>query len=206
MTPIALVLKSGGDYDVRHVRWLCNQIWHWHPGHPVHLFTDLQQVSIPGVTVHPLLFNLSGWWSKLEIMDTSRLPGSILYFDLDVVIKGPLVRLLNHRRSAILQGFKRKEGVNSSIMLLAPSVRKRIWHAWKKDPAGHRKRIGRAGDQKFIGDIAGEHMDRWQDVYPGTIASGKFGKRNIDRASVVVFHGKPRPWDTDHDWVPRLEA
>lgn len=204
MTPIVLVLKTGGDYGPQHVRWLCNQIWRWHPGHPVHLFTDLTE-PIDGVTIHPLTHGLPGWWSKLEIMDVARLPGSILYLDLDVVIKGPLVHLLAHRRSAILQGLRRSVGVNSSVMLLAPSVRKLIWSQWRKDPAGHRKRSGKGGDQKFIGLVAGERMDRWQDVCPDTITSAKFGKRNIERASLVVFHGKPRPWNTDYDWVPRLE-
>jgi len=51
------------------------------------------------------------------------------------------------------------------------------------------------GDQGFLNSVLKPEL--WQKVLPGKVVSYKVDCQNAipDEASVVCFHGKPRPWD-----------
>ena len=49
---IALVLRSGGDYNASDVQWLVNQL---PKGYEIICLTDLKRLHVPGVKVVPLI-------------------------------------------------------------------------------------------------------------------------------------------------------
>ena len=55
----------------------------------------------------------------------------------------------------------------------------------------------------------GGAFDRFQDLFPGRIVSQKTDMKNNvlpPGASVVCFHGKPKPWEVKADWIPKLDT
>ena len=85
---VILVLKSGGDFNPDHVTRLLTQIEkHLTVPHKVFCLTDYPGISSGAIEGIPLLDNLPGWWSKIEIFRTFT---NALYFDLDTTILGDI--------------------------------------------------------------------------------------------------------------------
>ena len=64
-----------------------------------------------------------------------------------------------------------------------------------------------AGDQVFLHKFWADRAARWQDKYPWEIVSYKrdiLKQGFLGREQVVLFHGKPRPWDINEQWIPAL--
>jgi hypothetical protein len=70
------------------------------------------------------------------------------------------------------------------------------------------RECGSGGDQRFLERFWIDKAARWQDLVPGRVVSYKvhvrpavrkdreFGNGSIPQdASVICFHGKPRPWE-----------
>lgn len=215
MTRIALVLRSGGSFGPEHVNWLTKQIRRYHPYVTIYLLTDMTSRAMEFHNVDvglPLKFGWPGWWSKMELFDQESIladTDEVLYLDLDVVITGPMNDLLEAPVATTLQGFKRKDGINSSVMLLTRALRREVWSRWQGSPALWMERYAVKGDQKFLGDHFGPRFAHWQTLNPGLIKSFEVDLKNGRRqptedTSVVVFHGPPRPWDVNLPWVPKL--
>jgi hypothetical protein len=81
---IACVLKSGGDYEPKHVYALQAQCAKFLPGEDFVCLTDM---DLDCATI-PLVNDWLGWWSKVELF---RLP-SALYMDLDTILVGTVLR------------------------------------------------------------------------------------------------------------------
>ncbi len=193
---IALVLRSGGEYTVAHAQVLAQQIEKQAPFHELICLSD---VEVPGVTTIPLHHNWCGWWAKMELMRPD-IDGDLLYFDLDTVVRGPIPELLTQERVTLLRDFYRDgvykgraEGLGSGLMFLPEEDRRKAWHAWITDPREHMLRARSGGDQAFLETLWLRSAARWQDVAPGKIVSYKVHGVDND-ASVVIFHGRPRPW------------
>jgi hypothetical protein len=216
MKTIALVLRSGGSFGPEHVNWLTKQIRRYHPYVTIYLLTDIKAMYHDVDVCVPLKYNYPGWWSKMELcrQDISLASApSVLYLDLDTVITGPLSDLLDSAldspTSTALRGFKRKDGINSSVMMLCQHLRAAIWKKWQTSPGVWMERYAVKGDQKFLGDHFGPRFEHWQDSYPEAILSYEVDLRSgllqpPAQTSVVVFHGPPRPWDVDLPWVPKF--
>ena len=84
---VACVLKSGGDFTPEHVYALKNALNEHLPEHRFYCFTD---VDCMPVWMIPLIHDLPGWWSKMELCRPDEIPGTVLYIDLDTVILGDL--------------------------------------------------------------------------------------------------------------------
>jgi hypothetical protein len=152
---------------------------------------------------------LKGWWNKLALFAPGVFePGDrIVYFDLDTVITGRLDELVGYRgKFAILRDFFRPNGMQSSVMLWeagsgsSPKGVAAIWdeYVWAKRPEVE------GGDQAWIEqhDPGAEIL---QDVFPDVFVSYKAtGGKIPQKASVVVFHGKPRPHEVTEGWVPEV--
>lgn len=202
VTPVC-VLRSGGDFLPEHVQRLARQI----PG-----LVCLSDATVEGVPCIPLAYKWPGWWSKMELFRPD-LSGDILYFDLDTVIVGDLSELASLGRTTLLSDFYYPERPASGLMYLAESDRAKVWAAWIADPNEAMRKCMRHGDQQFIGEVLHD-AQRFQDVLPGRVVSYKvhvakgLNKRSIgngnvpDGASVVCFHGRPRPWHLKAEWVP----
>ncbi|HCQ2825173.1 hypothetical protein LA315_21070, partial [Escherichia coli] len=82
---IALVFRSGGDYNASDVQWLVNQL---PKGYEIICLTDLKRLHVPGVKVVPLINQWQkcrGWWAKIELFRPD-ITDDLFYLDLDTVI------------------------------------------------------------------------------------------------------------------------
>ena len=172
-----------------------------------HRFVALTDRQIEGVECVPVPPMLEGWWAKLWLFAPGVFPdGSrVLYFDLDTVITGNLSAHAAYAGDfAILRDFYRPLGMGSAVMSWVAGACDDIWDQWLC--FGAPRFAG--GDQKWI-EIARPNADRWQDMMPGKTVSYKAdcGDGPPPSASVVCFHGLPRPHQVNgwaHDlWLGR---
>lgn len=192
MITIATVLRSGGEYEPRHVVALRDMCRRFAPMHRFICLTDKPN-TLPLETIE-LLHDWPGWWSKMEIF---RLRGPVLYLDLDTVIVrdiSPVIELAGDDEFVILRDFYRgrmnKAAMQSSMMLWSGDMN-RLYRAFREDP-----RFYLGGDQEWLE----QHLDiapaYWQDICPRSISSFKASPRSASER-IIIFHGHPRPWEQD---------
>lgn len=172
-------------------------------------FTDQPDEMPPQITVRPLPEGVTGWWAKLWLFSPGLFPEGdrIVYFDLDTVIVGDLDQICAYKGEfAILRDFYRPEGWQSAVMAWPSGFGAWIWEGWLR--SGRPEKLG--GDQEWIelclygaGTV---RVDRWQDLYPGKFVSYKRDCKPFppEDASVVVFHGEPRPHNCATPWVAAM--
>lgn len=132
-----------------------------------------------------------GWWAKVSLFEPSRFTGRVFYLDLDVTVVGPLDDLANYPQPFVAMKDPLYRGVNSSVMAWTPSAdTDRLYTEFTPDVM---KRL--PGDQDWIN----EQMPKAARFPLGWCPSYKAHVRPRGRVSsgarVVVFHGKPRPWE-----------
>ncbi|MBO9102004.1 hypothetical protein J5287_28455 (plasmid) [Rhizobium sp. K1/93] len=203
MTSIFCVLRSGGEYTAHHVLRLRAQVMNHLPNAD---FRCLCDIGIRGVQTLPLTYDWPGWWSKMELF-RPEFSGDILFMDLDTSIVGRLDDIVSVGRLALMRDIYRPEGLQSSIMYLPEAVRRPVWSEWISSPERWMEICRKGGDQAVLEHCWINAADRWQDILPGQIVSWKSQVRRAladdesgngstpDNARVVVFHGKPRPWE-----------
>lgn len=188
------------EFKPVHVQALQKQVAKWAP---FATFACLTDTKVEGVETIPLKRGWPGWWSKMELFDP-ELRGGFLYMDLDTVIVGPLDDFEKTNKLTVLRDFYRdgkkfKEGLQSSLMFLPETARQAPWDDFIVNPALSMRLHGTGGDQRLLEPHYTHTADRWQDVLPGQTVSWKVncakGIVPLD-ARVVVFHGRPRPWET----------
>lgn len=200
MSPILTVLRNGKQFGPQHVQWLARQIGNQAP------MICLSDVKIEGVDTIPLAFNWPGWWAKLEILRPDLDIPSFLFLDLDTVILGDIGKYTQEKELTVLGGLSGEKWINSGMMFVTEDDTAEPFDYFLSAPeqviAQHP-----AGDQAFLHRFWADKAARWQDKYPGEIVSYKRDilKRGfMGGEQVVMFHGKPRPWDANEDWIPAL--
>lgn len=174
------------------------------------VFTDAPEVKYgEGIETRPLPGNLEGWFNKLWLFSEDALPVGerVLYFDLDTLIVGPIDPLLIYAGPfGILQDFYRPLELQSSVMAweAGSDATIAIWDAYER--AGCPQPDGWAqGDQSFIEKCLVRGRERLQVAFPDLFCSYKVsGGALPTKASVVVFHGRPRPHEVTTGWVPKV--
>jgi hypothetical protein len=203
---VAVVLKSGGDFSFRHVHWLEGQIArHLTVPHRFVVFSDIPAFfeSTQFIRHVPLTHGWRGWWSKIELFRPGLFDGPVLYFDLDALIVGNIDELATAAGFVMLEGFwpHRKGLPNSSVMYWDVDLSE-IYERFLIDPPKFfdvYRTKKKWGDQDVIADLSPVRPTFWQDGFPGRFCSYKLTIKNDQipsGASVVVFHGTPRPWET----------
>lgn len=188
---ILTVLRSGGEYKPEHVERLYRQC----AGHDFLCLSDVD-LHVPYCR---LQHDWPTWWPKLEVF---RIPGPVLYMDLDTSVVGSIAPLLDavaqHDFIALRNPLPTPSLFGSGLMGWRGDV-SRVYKRFLAAPAYHMKRCNTQrlwGDQGFISeDYPAPVM--WQDLFPGEIVSWKVDcKQGVpDTARVVYFHGQPRPWN-----------
>lgn len=193
MLTVACVLKSGGIYDATWVARL-------KAGVARHLpierrFVCLSDVDVPCDRI-PLEHDWPGWWSKIELF---KLPGPVLYFDLDTAIVGDLTAAAEQAKwwpLITLRDFYRKDGLGSGVMAWNGEI-DFLYHGFAAAPAAHMSAHRQGGDQSFIESTVNlDWIGRWQDICPGQFVSYKAD--GCDRigippvARVISLHGRPK--------------
>jgi hypothetical protein len=204
---VACVLRAGGVYDASWVAKLRDGAAR-HLDEP-HRFVCLSDVDVPCERIE-LVTTWPRWWAKIELFRRGLFDGPVLYLDLDSVVVGPLGDLFQREpgfRSVKMWG-KRAGGICSTAMtwcgdyshlfsVMASDADWIMQHYDRTRPGG------RIGDQAFIEDAltdAGEEIRHW----PGLkVASFKDHSRHAPPvgASVVAFHGRPKPNEYPSPWV-----
>lgn len=189
MTPCC-VLRSGGDFGPEHVQWLAKQV----PG-----LVCLSDVPVPGVETIALEHDWPGWWSKMSMFGPA-LEGDVLMMDLDTVV----LRLPEASETTVLENYAEPGWMGSGLMFVTAEDRARVWEAWMANPSKHMRenqRWPKWGDQGFLQDYLGSAA-RWG----ANVRSYKVHCMGgvPDGTEIVVFHGKPRPWDVRAPWIPPM--
>lgn len=211
---VACVLKTGrwrsSEYRPEWVRWLQRQVL-LNVSVPVR-FVCLSDVEIDGVEAIPLTDDLPGWWSKIELFKHDL--GRALYLDLDTLIVGSLDELLAYpHQFTALQALSSAPGrrLNSGVMAWQ-GARLDLYETFMARREHFIATCNRAenwGDQGFIHHHVG-HWDAWQDLFPGRIVSFKLHleQRSLppEGTSIVCFHGDPKPWECNLQWVKQHYA
>lgn len=158
-----------------------------------------------GILVRPLpCHGLEGWWNKIALFQPHLFPAGdrIIYFDLSCVITGRLDALLTYNQPSLLllQDFFYPDHVQSSIMAWESGKHVEIYMLYdglgfpQSDPGG---------DQVWIEEHCGTPILRIQDLFSKFALSYKCDPVIPADASVVVFHGHPKPHECG-DWVPAV--
>lgn len=201
---IICVLKTGGDFDRRHVnRWMQLVDEYFPPDARICRVQVTDEPAVHGPWPRVSLTEAwPGWWSKIAAL---RYPGPCLYMDLDVTICGDLTPLIEAAQThdfIACDNFWAADShkINSSVMAWRGDASV-LYHKFASDPERYMKEYNvrhKWGDQAFIADHWPGKIDTWQNLLPGHVVSYKRGVlkgESMKDARVIVFHGKPRPWD-----------
>jgi hypothetical protein len=199
---VACVLKASKEYGVDYVENLRDGIAKHLPGSS---FVCLSDIDVPCERI-ALKHDWPGWWSKMELL-APWIEGDLLYFDLDTIIVGDLSSVASVKWLTLLSDFYSPNRLASGVMFLPERERNAAWEIWRKEPEAHMRAAGGHGDGDFFDKLWRGKAARWQDILPGQIVSYKAHVRKAQStmdsgngsipasASVVCFHGSPRPRD-----------
>lgn len=156
-------------------------------------FSCLSNVDVPDRI--PTVTDWRGWWSKIELFRPGLFTGRVLYLDLDVTVCGDLSHLIEYRTAfAAISDYERPT-LNSSVMAWDTGVADHVYQNFEPGLM----EIIKGGDQTWITD----QIPDAQLFPPEWCPSYKHHCRySVPRgAKVIVFHGKPKPWDLKKDLV-----
>jgi len=201
---IICVCKSGGIYDEKHVNWLFEQVsknvinnfqfYVLCDKFLTNLYSNIIQI--------PLKYNLQGWFSKFELFRTDLILKykSNLYLDLDLVITKKLMlpecSSMEDETIYSVQDWWAANERQTSVMLFKPMQLQHI------DVLITQIKEYKTNDQPIIT----KHFVHKE--LPFIIRSFKDKKMQINGfgdAMIAVFHGNPKPWDVDLEWIPKIK-
>lgn len=170
------------------------------------VFTDDPDAGYAeGIETRPLPGNLQGWWNKLALFALDAFPAGerIVFLDLDTLITGPIDALAAYSGPfGILADFYRPLGLQSSVMCWEAGTLSSIWESYEQ--AGC-PQDNPGGDQWWIEKYLIPKREHLQIQFPDMFVSYKVsGGALPQKASVVIFHGTPRPHEVLQGWVPRV--
>lgn len=221
MIKILLLYKTGGEYDISYAKMLTAAIKrNITLEHEVLLLTDAvyneyYPLIKEGIVdeIYMLSHGLPGWWSKIELF---RIPGPVLYFDLDTVIVDNIDAVVETvldltNEIMMLKGFYRPD--KCSGILGWNTDLTRVYNLYIKDYLPKAKFSERHNALRMAVDNKTYRGDQeWlqrafidlhqvsifiQDKLPGCVCSYKVNIQQSeiipDGVRIVCFHGKPRP-------------
>lgn len=170
---VALVYKSGGDFDVRHVDSLVNQLrlFGQYKGSICCLTDQVEEVrSLNDPEPLRLQWDWPGWWSKIELFKSGLFKDCVLYLDLDNFVFNDLFDLMRlcqkEMKPLFLRGVHPKARMNdwlaSGIMSWQGNQLSVIYDAFVKKGSTRTIReqekvvpgaAGQRGDQGFIRSV-----------------------------------------------------
>ena len=166
------------------------------------------------------------WWHKMFMFnDSIQWSGDVLYLDLDTIIVNDIAHFWTHEKNSfmICQDFNRKfipdyPVSNSSVMRFTPGVHSDLYRSFNDDGGRFVQQF--RGDQDYITYYFKNNPGKvwwpqnwcmsykWEILHGGTRHGGTDLRYPSDYlqpdvayvvprdCSVVVYHGKPEPYDT----------
>jgi hypothetical protein len=204
---VITVLRSGGDFQPKHVQALQRQVLYWAPTGTT--FECLSDQDIHGVTTTPLRTEWPRFWAKMELFDPA-MKGDFLFMDLDTAVIGPIDDFLKPRPLTTFGG---------ALMWLPEESRRLPGEIFRAVPEYIIRDYG--GEDVFLRAVWADQYtiprtfvdqvlrdrkmtQQWTDVLPGQLAFRRYHglvqpecitTRSKD-ARIVIFSGLPRPWHT----------
>jgi len=229
-TRYVVCLKYGNKYSADYVNKLYNMVKrNLTLDHEFVCFTEDATGIDPAIRIEPipLISGVTGWWYK-PMFFNPKLPlrGTLLFFDLDVVIFKNIDNLFSYEpnKFCIIRDFNRHvirnyNKFNSSIFRLTTGQHSAVYTDFIKNPTGPVRRYH--GDQDWIratvndGDYAywpDESIQSYKWEMRGKPKYNKMprGLRDFETSgdpvvknatSVAVFHGDPNPHNCKDQWV-----
>jgi hypothetical protein len=207
---VMCVLKSGGDFavgDVLNLKIMLDK----NISIPYDFYCLTDYWDVPDAhSIIPLENFYNGWWSKIELFRPDLVEADrIVYFDLDTIIVDNIDALL----------LQDPEFIGLRLFRHAPEKENNYFGSgilgWKNDGSFdflfrqfryelHSKRF--RGDQDYFSwqlCQKGIRFRYWQDLVDGICSY----KRHVrlqgmqEGVKVVCFHGTPRPWEVNAEWI-----
>ena len=229
-TRYVVCLKYGNKYSADYVNKLYNMVKrNLTLDYEFVCFTEDATGIDPAIRIEPipLISGVTGWWYKPMFFNPNLgLKGTVLFFDLDVIIFENVDYLFTFEpnKFCIIRDFNRQfiknyNKFNSSIFRLDTSMHSEVYTNFMKDPNGPMRRYH--GDQDWIratipdGGFA-YWPEEWIQSYKWEMRgkprydSQPRGHRDfaengipkiLDETSVAVFHGDPNPHNCKDQWV-----
>lgn len=146
-----------------------------------------------------------GSWAKLELIGIS-FAEDFLYMDPDVLVVGDITPIIETTGVVLLRNFDAPDdGYSTGLMRLDGDARRELWTTFTRRPESWIEAFRSQGDRRFIQEVLGDDLPRWQDILPGQVLSYKRDVAGLaappSDARVVCFHGQPRPWQVRDIWV-----
>lgn len=195
---VVCVLKSGGDYKSEHVMCLKEMCLKHAPKHD---FICLSDIEIAGCDTRKLKHpEWKGWWSKMELFGPTLEDKPTLFFDLDTIIVGDMTGILSivYKKEFVIlrdvyRGRSDPKAMQSSVMY------------WSKKPSdvyeqfvneAHDIMSRMRGDQDFLEVALKDRVEYFQGLTLGfsSYKADVVRRGVLPKDRVIVFHGKPRPW------------
>lgn len=196
---IACVYKPGGGFSDEYVHRLragtqefCRR---------EHRFVCLTTQKLKGIECVPLVNHWQGWWNKIELFRRGLFDGPVAYFDLDTIFVDDITDMVVTPFEFVCGTNWKGHGseINSATMMwdgrvdfsyiydaYHPGLNERYEQDWR-----------RWGDQGFIQDHLRVPFTSLNELFPGRVVSYKWHVKSSGQvppaASIVCFHGKPRP-------------
>ncbi|HEY9819112.1 MAG TPA: hypothetical protein V6D20_25365 [Candidatus Obscuribacterales bacterium] len=190
---VVTVLKSGGIYLPEHVHRLKAQVGLHQPRAR---FVCLSDLALDCETI-PLKHNYAGWWAKIELFRPGLFSGHVVYLDLDTDVVGSLDPLVRDNFT-MLSDFYKPAQPASGVMAWSGDAPENVYDVFKGDPQdwmNRYKTAARWGDQGFIRDFCNCPIQRFGPEVCSYKVHVVRGKGIPAGASVVAYHGKPKPWE-----------
>jgi hypothetical protein len=224
-------LKYGNKYSAEYVNKLYNMVKrNLTLDHEFVCFTEDATGIDPAIRIEPipLISGVTGWWYKPMFFNPRLLlRGTLLFFDLDVVIFKNIDYLFTYKPGefCIIRDFNRfviknYDKFNSSIFRLetTQNMHSNVYEHFMANP---RNPIGRFhGDQDWIRFCVKKDYNYWPHEWIQSYKWEMRGKPRYDRqprgqrdfettgdpvikndTSVAVFHGDPNPHNCKDTWV-----
>ena len=189
--------------------------------HKFYVFTDHpnpQQILDGDIFIKQFpMYDLHGWWNKMQLFHPGVLNGTTLYMDLDVVITDNIDCFFTYESDADFIGMNdfnpSTKQWNSSIMRFNNQYHNTIWEQYIK----RRTEFSNMhGDQEIVTALIKKHEDtisfpdEWTQSYKWLNRKGeryhttKMTYEQDPNAKVCVFHGSPNPAESTQEWVKEL--
>lgn len=196
--------KYGPEYVVR-----LKAMFERHLSLP-HTFTCYTEVRVPGVDCEPLPTSFGSWWCKIGAFKPGIVTGPAILSDLDMVFVDSLdwvadyldadLAAIENWGSRLQEGPLYEDEISSAFMVWSGNgATDKIFQRFS---VADISRLHPHGDQTFITEVMRDRVTR---IPQERIASYKRHCRDRGSpppaASVVAFHGTPRPHEVTDEWV-----